>query len=260
MTVAGAASPTGSAASRWGSRERAKARPRAGGAGRDRRPGGVSQGAARLRRRRRATATLVGGAEAIGVPIVVTEQYPRAWAARPEVAERLPEGSSRSRRSASRPPRPRASTSAVAIRRSSAGSRPTSASTRPSSTCSTRTSRSTWPPTRSARARGEPPLGLAKAERAGAVLTSVETALFELLGRAGADEFKRVQKLVLDTRRTRERRVRPARGRHPPRRRAGRERRRDHRRGRLQHLDDRLPGGGHRPLLRGPDHHLHLSR
>ena len=31
-----------------------------------------------------------------------------------------------------------------------------------------------------------------------------------------------------------------------------------HRRGRLQHLDDRLPGGGHRPLLRRPDHHLHL--
>ena len=34
---------------------------------------------------------------------------------------------------------------------------------------------------------------------------------------------------------------------------------RGHRRGRLQHRDDRLPGGGHRPLLRGPDHHLHLS-
>jgi hypothetical protein len=34
-------------------------------------------------------------------------------------------------------------------------------------------------------------------ERAGAVLTSVETALFELLGRAGTDEFKRIQKLIL---------------------------------------------------------------
>ena len=41
-------------------------------------------------------------------------------------------------------------------------------------------------------------VGLAKAERAGAVLTSVETALFELVGRAGSDEFKRVQKLVLE--------------------------------------------------------------
>ena len=35
-------------------------------------------------------------------------------------------------------------------------------------------------------------------ERAGAVLTSVETALFELLGRAGTDEFKLIQKLILD--------------------------------------------------------------
>jgi nicotinamidase-related amidase len=41
-------------------------------------------------------------------------------------------------------------------------------------------------------------IGLHKMERAGAVLTSVETALFELLGRAGTDEFKTVQKLILE--------------------------------------------------------------
>jgi hypothetical protein len=41
-------------------------------------------------------------------------------------------------------------------------------------------------------------VGLHKMERAGAVLTSVETALFELLGRAGTDEFKRIQKLILE--------------------------------------------------------------
>jgi hypothetical protein len=35
-------------------------------------------------------------------------------------------------------------------------------------------------------------------ERAGAVMTSVETALFELVGTAGTDEFKRVQKLILE--------------------------------------------------------------
>jgi hypothetical protein len=35
-------------------------------------------------------------------------------------------------------------------------------------------------------------------ERAGAVMTSVETALFELLGRAGTDEFKAVQRLILE--------------------------------------------------------------
>jgi nicotinamidase-related amidase len=39
-------------------------------------------------------------------------------------------------------------------------------------------------------------LGLHKMEGAGAVLTSVETALFELLGAAGTDEFKQVQGLI----------------------------------------------------------------
>ena len=39
-------------------------------------------------------------------------------------------------------------------------------------------------------------LGLHKAERAGAVLTSVETALFELLGGSDAPEFKQVQELI----------------------------------------------------------------
>jgi nicotinamidase-related amidase len=39
-------------------------------------------------------------------------------------------------------------------------------------------------------------LGLHKMETAGAVLTSVETALFELLGAAGSDEFRDIQRLV----------------------------------------------------------------
>jgi nicotinamidase-related amidase len=39
-------------------------------------------------------------------------------------------------------------------------------------------------------------LGLHKAERAGAVLTSVETALFELLRGSDAAEFKQVQALI----------------------------------------------------------------
>ena len=39
-------------------------------------------------------------------------------------------------------------------------------------------------------------LGLQKMERAGAALTSVETALFELLGGSDAPEFKDVQALV----------------------------------------------------------------
>jgi nicotinamidase-related amidase len=39
-------------------------------------------------------------------------------------------------------------------------------------------------------------LGIHKMERSGAVVTSVETALFELLGAAGTPEFKEIQKLV----------------------------------------------------------------
>jgi nicotinamidase-related amidase len=38
--------------------------------------------------------------------------------------------------------------------------------------------------------------GLAKMEASGALLTSTEMALFELVGRAGTDEFKEVQRLV----------------------------------------------------------------
>ena len=57
----------------------------------------------------------------------------------------------------------------------------------------------------------------------------------------------------------RERWLPPARGRDPLRRRSpAAHDERGHRRGRLQHRDDRLPGVGHRSLLRGPDHRLHL--
>jgi hypothetical protein len=41
-------------------------------------------------------------------------------------------------------------------------------------------------------------VGLHKMERAGAIVTSVEASLFELLGRAGTDEFKEIQRLILD--------------------------------------------------------------
>ena len=39
--------------------------------------------------------------------------------------------------------------------------------------------------------------GLQTAERAGAVVSTVEAALFELLERAGTPEFKAVQKLII---------------------------------------------------------------
>jgi hypothetical protein len=46
------------------------------------------------------------------------------------------------------------------------------------------------------RTRENRDLGLHKMERSGAVLTSVETALFELLREAGTPEFKEIQALV----------------------------------------------------------------
>ena len=39
-------------------------------------------------------------------------------------------------------------------------------------------------------------IGLRRMEKDGATITSVETALFELLGAAGTDEFKTVQRLI----------------------------------------------------------------
>jgi nicotinamidase-related amidase len=46
------------------------------------------------------------------------------------------------------------------------------------------------------RTRENHELGLHKMERSGAVLTSVETALFELLREAGTPEFKQIQTLI----------------------------------------------------------------
>jgi nicotinamidase-related amidase len=48
----------------------------------------------------------------------------------------------------------------------------------------------------SSRSKDNRKLGLHKMERSGAVITSVETALFELLGAAGTPEFKEIQRLV----------------------------------------------------------------
>ena len=239
---------------------REEARSRAGRARRRRRPGGASARRCRASARSPARPGRWSGAPTrSGCPIVVTEQYPQGLGATaPEVAEHLPDGVEPidedpllGRRGG------RASTSAAATRRSSAGSRPTSASTRRSSTCSTTASRSTS--SRDAvgsRTEENRELGLHRAERAGAVLTSVETALFELLGEAsdarvqagpGAGQVSAMSGYVLleDGTRFDGELCGDARG--------------GPRRGRLQHLDDRLPGGGHRPLLRGPDHHLHLS-
>jgi nicotinamidase-related amidase len=147
-----------------------------------------------------ATATLIQGAEVLEVPIVITEQYPKGLGETvPEVAEHLPEGVA---------PIEKTVFSAAAADGFDLGGRDQAivcgieahvcvnqtvldlldAGTEVHVVADAVGSRS--PDNRE--------LGLSKAERAGAWRTSVETALFELLGEAGGDRFKTVQRLVLD--------------------------------------------------------------
>jgi nicotinamidase-related amidase len=148
----------------------------------------------------RASATLARGADALGVPVVVTEQYPKGLGKTvPEVADALPDGVEPIDKVVFSAPEAEgfdlngrdqalvcgieahvcvnqttldllASGIEVHVASDAVGSR----------------------------FESNKEVGLHRMERAGAVITSVETALFELVGRAGTDEFKRVQKLILD--------------------------------------------------------------
>jgi len=148
----------------------------------------------------RATSTLIEGAEAIGIPIVVTEQYPKGLGkTAPEIAEHLPKGTN---------PLEKVCFSAADAEGFDLGGRDQAL------VCGIETHVCVNQTTLDLLGSGvevhvaedavgsrfeeNKRVGLHKMERAGAVLTSVETALFELLGRAGTDEFNRVQKLVLD--------------------------------------------------------------
>ena len=147
-----------------------------------------------------ATATLVRGAEAMEVPIVVTEQYPKGLGATvPEVADALPAGVE---------PLPKtvfsaASADGFGLR----GREQAIVCGIESHVCVNQTVLELLDDGTEvhvvadavgSRTEANRELGLAKAERAGAWLTSVETALFELLGEAGTDRFKTVQRLVLE--------------------------------------------------------------
>jgi nicotinamidase-related amidase len=148
----------------------------------------------------KATATLIEGAGAIGIPVVVTEQYPKGLGkTAPEIAEHLPEGTE---------PLEKVCFSAADAEGFDLGGRDQAL------VCGIETHVCVNQTTLDLLGSGvevhvaedavgsrfeeNKRIGLHKMERAGAVLTSVETALFELLGKAGTDEFKRVQKLVLD--------------------------------------------------------------
>jgi nicotinamidase-related amidase len=148
----------------------------------------------------KATATLIEGAEALGVPIVISEQYPKGLGeTAPEVAEHLPEGTE---------PLEKVVFSAAEAEGFDLGGREQALVCGiETHVCVNQTvldlldggtEVQVAEDAVGSRTEENKQVGLHKMERAGAVLTSVETALFELLGRAGTDEFKAVQKLILD--------------------------------------------------------------
>jgi nicotinamidase-related amidase len=148
----------------------------------------------------KATVTLIEGAEAIGIPIVATEQYPKGLGeTAAEVAEHLPEGVD--------PLEKVVFSAAEAEGFDLAGRDQAVVCGIETHVCVNQTvldlldagiEVQVAEDAVGSRTQENKRVGLHKMERAGAVLTSVETALFELLGRAGTDEFKRVQKLILD--------------------------------------------------------------
>ena len=148
----------------------------------------------------KATATLIEGAEAMGIPVVVTEQYPKGLGGTAEeVAEHLPEGTE---------PLEKVVFSAADAEGFDLGGRDQALVCGiETHVCVNQTvldlldagsEVQVAEDAVGSRTEENKRVGLHKMERAGAVLTSVETALFELLGRAGTDEFKTVQKLILE--------------------------------------------------------------
>jgi nicotinamidase-related amidase len=145
-----------------------------------------------------ATATLVEGARAIGIPIVVTEQYPKGLGSTvPEVAGHLPEELE---------PIDKVRFSAAEAQGFDlAGREQALICGIETHVCVNQTALDLLAAgvevhvasdAVGSRTDENRRMGLHKMERAGAVLTTVETALFELLGGSDAPEFKRVQELV----------------------------------------------------------------
>jgi nicotinamidase-related amidase len=148
----------------------------------------------------KATATLIEGAEAIGIPVIVTEQYPKGLGeTASEVAEHLPDDTE---------PLEKVVFSAADAEGFDLGGRDqVLVCGIETHVCVNQTvldlldggtEVQVAEDAVSSRTEENKRVGLHKMERAGAVLTSVETALFELLGRAGTDEFKTVQRLILE--------------------------------------------------------------
>jgi nicotinamidase-related amidase len=144
-------------------------------------------------------ATLIQGAEAIGIPIVVTEQYPKGLGETvPEVAGVLPEGAE--------PIEKVCFSAAEADGFDLDGRDQALVCGIETHVCVNQTVMDLLADgvevhvARDAVGSRTPEnkeTGLHRAEAAGATVTSIETALFELLRRAGTDQFKQVQALVL---------------------------------------------------------------
>jgi nicotinamidase-related amidase len=143
---------------------------------------------------------LIRGAGVLGVPVVITEQYPKGLGETvPEVAEHLPEGVE---------PIEKVCFSAAAADGFDLGGRDQAL------VCGIETHVCVHQTVMDllgqgvevhlardavgSRSEANKQVGVQRAEESGAVPTSVETALFELVGQAGTDEFKHVQKVVLD--------------------------------------------------------------
>jgi len=148
----------------------------------------------------RAAAALIQGAEAVDVPILVTEQYPKGLGTTvPEVADHLPENFEPIEKLCFSAPEAEGFDLAGRDQALVCGVE--------AHVCVNQTVLdliddgvevhvavdaigSRFPESKE--------IGIEKARRAGAVITNVETALFELVGRAGSDEFKEIQRVVLD--------------------------------------------------------------
>jgi len=146
-----------------------------------------------------ATSVLVRGAAALGVPLVVTEQYPRGLGSTVEELTGLEEMEGV-------PALEKVEFSAARAEGFDLGGRTQAL------ICGIESHVCVWQTAHdlieqgvqvhvaqdavSSRTAANRDLGLHRMEQAGATLTSTETALFEMLGKAGGEDFKAVQRLV----------------------------------------------------------------
>ena len=142
---------------------------------------------------------LVQGANELGVPVVVSEQYPKGLGATvPEVADHFADGVAPVEKTCF------AATDADGFGLPEGRDQAIVCGIE-SHICAWQTARGLLAEGKevhvvrdavSSRTRENRELGIELMERAGALPTSVETALFDLLGKAGSPEFKTIQGLI----------------------------------------------------------------